>query len=136
MKLTKPLLFLTASNSLFLHDLFGSGYRIGEEYFDVCRDTCRLTMSCWMVSGTVLKGHLCGSAFHVCCSEPRIQQQPYQVCLHGTSILFIFYRTQVFTFGSKIFAKYCILFSNLSASGMCANLLGPHLNVARPRLEK
>jgi len=69
---------LPASDSLFLHDLFGSGYRIGEEYFDVCRDTCRLTMSCWMVSGTVLKGHLCGSAFHVCCSEPRIQQQPYQ----------------------------------------------------------
>jgi len=46
-----------------------SGYRIGDEYYDVCQDTCRLTMSCWMHSGQVVKGHLCGSPFHVCCAE-------------------------------------------------------------------
>jgi len=58
----------------FLQDMFGSiswsdGYRIGDEYYDVCQDTCRLTMSCWMHSGQVVKGHLCGSPFHVCCAQ-------------------------------------------------------------------
>ena len=56
-------------HGFFLEHIFGSGYRVGDEYYDVCQDTCRLTLSCWLQSGQVVKGHLCGSSFHVCCAE-------------------------------------------------------------------
>ena len=55
----------------FLDHIFeATGYRVGDEYYDVCQDTCRLTLTCWLLSGQVVKGHLCGSSFHVCCAEP------------------------------------------------------------------
>ena len=38
------------------------------DHYNVCLDTCRMSVSCWMSSGLKVSGN-CDSIFHVCCKK-------------------------------------------------------------------
>ena len=70
------ILLLDECAGLFFDQLFGRGggssyHQVTGDYYDVCRDTCRLAMSCWFSGGQVMRDQLCGSVFHICCAERR-----------------------------------------------------------------
>ena len=73
-------ILVQCSNALFFQELKQIWYSGGigvtfisnpysyNDHYDICLDTCRMSISCWMSGGKTVNGN-CESIFHVCCQK-------------------------------------------------------------------